>query len=337
MHVAAGPAAALPEDGGRTDEAVGAAADRKRTARRAVLRMRLQAWLWGSRPRLGAALLVCVAVAALLVLGVQSSTAHIDAVYQREFEARLAENAWQRDWNVTVTEVRLLLTPLHGARPVWDVCRPFHPFGCMMAHPHVVVALQGSPMYRTFEYHPKWPPALKFLRGWGYVKRSDARQWTPTYRLGFPAWWVQFPARANLTLGAVEEWNRRWCCVYSVAGHNCQHYTVELLQFLTGQRVNFWLYDNIPLPTFLFVLFLVLHFVSFPVMRQAFLLGDWVVTFRMRCPPKAVREDFLWYLKFDALLVVLAAGLVWWFVALCDREFRVQTAFLQHANMGVDR
>jgi hypothetical protein len=268
--------------------------------------------------------------------GARGYVRHMDRHYSAAFETRLANDhhhgAYPR--NASVAHVRLLLTPLDGARGMWRACPPFHPFGCMMGHPHIVVSLNGSHSYKTYEYHPDWPPVFKFLEGWGYVKRSEAPQWTPSYRMGWPSRWIEFPAKGNVTLGDIEDWNRKWCCRYTIRGHNCQHYTVELLQFLTGVRVNFWMYDTVPLPILLFVLFLVFHCSSFATLRQAILWLFFAVGLRFRFPSPSERREYFEYLRTDVLLLGAAAAMVWWFIHMCRREALLQAPFVSGALNG---
>ena len=58
------------------------------------------------------------------------------------------------------------------------------------------------------------------------------------------------------------------CCVFT----NFAPHETFLYRSFSGERLNFWLYDTVSLPTLLLVLVIVLHCGCFAVARQAFCL-----------------------------------------------------------------
>ena len=59
--------------------------------------------------------------------------------YKKQNGRILMNSRYTLHWDKQVVDARLLLTPLHGAWNIWRFVPPFYPFGCMMAHPHVIV------------------------------------------------------------------------------------------------------------------------------------------------------------------------------------------------------
>mmetsp|Transcript_129147 Transcript_129147/g.223202 ORF Transcript_129147/g.223202 Transcript_129147/m.223202 type:complete len:238 (-) Transcript_129147:23-736(-) len=156
--------------------------------------------------------------------------------------------------DVDVLRVRLFLIPLDGASVVWQwLGQPWATVGCLVSHPLVIVTNSSYPdtpsefdIFRAFEYHPTWPPLVKFIHGQGSIYQSDSPTWTPQSRYGYLSVWREWRIDRPTTLRDVETWSENFAQWYSIGGRNCQHYSVQLIKHLTGDDLgSCWLHNTV--------------------------------------------------------------------------------------------
>lgn len=225
--------------------------------------------------------------------------------------------------NRTANSVRILLTPLDGASVLWKWAPPWHPIGCLFAHTHVIVTTADRDYFRTYEYHPVAPPLLMYLYGTGEVRRTTSTTWLPIHRHDRLVRWLEFPLRNDsLTFGDIEQFNQGWCCPYDMMVHTCQHYSIALVEFISGMQLDqCFLYDRVSLavlvPIFLFINLILMSVMATELL--AFFLHN-VVKVSMYGP--RYKEVLRYEMRACAVALLFAAA----FVLLCEVEFRRQQA-----------